>query len=166
MGDTDYYKILGLTPDASPDEIRRTYRQLVKQLHPDVSDAPGSTKRFSEIDEAYDVLGNAQAKWEYDRSIAAENRAAGNPDAPRGISPGELAQSQYTPPVVAVGAAKDEPEWRKRGKRRRQIDKAKRVLGLTLFAIAMGLGVLFVPCWMPLLILVGIGALAAQKRRS
>ena len=166
MDNKDYYQILGLTPDASPDEIKRMYRQLVKQLHPDVSGDPGSAKQFSEIDEAYDVLGNAQAKWEYDRLIGPAKRDDQNPDAPRGVSPGQLAQSQYTPPAVATGAAKDEPDWRKRGKRRRQMDKVKRMLGLTLFAIAMGVGVLFVPCWVPLVISVGAGALAAQKRRQ
>lgn len=62
--ETDYYKVLGVAPDASDKEITRTYRKLAKQFHPDAN--PGSEDRFKEISAAYDVLGDPDKRKEYD----------------------------------------------------------------------------------------------------
>jgi len=62
--ETDYYKVLGVAPDATDKEITRTYRKLAKQFHPDAN--PGSEDRFKEISAAYDVLGDADKRKEYD----------------------------------------------------------------------------------------------------
>src|SRR5271168_2915304 len=60
----DYYKVLGVVSTASDKEITRAYRKLAKQHHPDTN--PGSEERFKEISAAYDVLGDADRRKEYD----------------------------------------------------------------------------------------------------
>jgi len=52
----DYYKILGVARDASPEEIKRAYRRLAKQWHPDVNKSPEAEAKFKEINEAYESL--------------------------------------------------------------------------------------------------------------
>jgi molecular chaperone DnaJ len=60
----DFYKVLGVVPTASDKEITRAYRKLAKEHHPDAN--PGSEERFKEISAAYDVLGDAEKRKEYD----------------------------------------------------------------------------------------------------
>src|ERR1039457_2183267 len=60
----DYYKLLGLSTGATGKEITRAYRKLAKQHHPDTN--PGSEEKFKEISAAYDVLGDATKRKEYD----------------------------------------------------------------------------------------------------
>ncbi|HET9691360.1 MAG TPA: molecular chaperone DnaJ [Acidimicrobiales bacterium] len=60
----DYYKVLGVPDTATDKEIGKAYRRLAKQYHPDAN--PGSEDRFKEISAAYDVLGDAAARKEYD----------------------------------------------------------------------------------------------------
>lgn len=60
----DYYKILGVNKNSSPDEIKKAYRQLSKQYHPDVN--PEGTEKFKEVAEAYDVLSDPDKKQKYD----------------------------------------------------------------------------------------------------
>jgi molecular chaperone DnaJ len=60
----DYYKVLGVVSTATDKEITRSYRKLAKQYHPDAN--PGSEDRFKEISAAYDVLGDASKRKEYD----------------------------------------------------------------------------------------------------
>jgi molecular chaperone DnaJ len=62
--ETDYYKVLGVAQGANEKEITRAYRKLAKQYHPDAN--PGSEDRFKEISAAYDVLGDAEKRKEYD----------------------------------------------------------------------------------------------------
>lgn len=61
----DYYQILGVPKNAGDDEIKRTYRKLAHQYHPDKN--KGDDKKFKEINEAYQVLGNKEKKEQYDR---------------------------------------------------------------------------------------------------
>ncbi|BDT58074.1 curved DNA-binding protein [Massilia varians] len=62
----DYYKTLGLEKDASPEDIKKAYRKLVRQYHPDVSKHKDATEKTKEINEAYDVLGDADKRAAYD----------------------------------------------------------------------------------------------------
>ena len=63
----DYYKALGVPKDAKPEEIKKAYRKLARQFHPDANKGDvGSEDRFKEISEAYDVLSDAQRRKEYD----------------------------------------------------------------------------------------------------
>jgi molecular chaperone DnaJ len=82
MARSDYYKVLGVDRKASADEIKKAYRKLARQYHPDRN--PGDEKaeeRFKEISEAYDVLSDAEKRRTYDRggSIFAGG-GAGAPD--------------------------------------------------------------------------------------
>lgn len=63
----DYYRTLGVSRTASPDEIKRAYRKLASQHHPDKG---GDTQKFQEIEEAYRVLGDADARAQYDNPAA------------------------------------------------------------------------------------------------
>ncbi len=63
----DYYKIMGLTRDASQDEIKRSYRKLARKFHPDISKEPNAEARFKEIAEAYEVLKDPVKRKSYDR---------------------------------------------------------------------------------------------------
>jgi molecular chaperone DnaJ len=63
----DYYEALGVGRDASADDLRRAYRRLAKQYHPDVNHEPGAEERFKEINEAYGVLSDDQRRAAYDR---------------------------------------------------------------------------------------------------
>ncbi|MEC9363520.1 MAG: DnaJ C-terminal domain-containing protein [Sinimarinibacterium flocculans] len=62
----DYYKILGVPRSASAEEIKRAYRKLAREFHPDKNAAKGAEDRFKEINEAYEVLGEAEKRRAYD----------------------------------------------------------------------------------------------------
>jgi molecular chaperone DnaJ len=65
----DYYKVLGVTKDAKPEEIKRAYRKLARDNHPDQNPGnPEAEKRFKEISEANDVLSNETKRKEYDEA--------------------------------------------------------------------------------------------------
>jgi molecular chaperone DnaJ len=63
----DYYDVLGVGRDASADEIRRAFRRLARQYHPDISKEDGAEARFKEVNEAYEVLSDAEKRRQYDR---------------------------------------------------------------------------------------------------
>lgn len=63
----DYYKILGVSKDASQEEIKKAYRKLAKKYHPDANkNNPDAEKRFKEISEAYEVLKDPEKRKKYD----------------------------------------------------------------------------------------------------
>jgi len=62
-----YFAILGISPNASVDEIRSAYRRLAKEFHPD--HYAGDSERFRDIQEAYAVLGNRRSRHEYEQNI-------------------------------------------------------------------------------------------------
>src|ERR687885_1629240 len=63
----DYYEVLGVGRSANEDEIKKAYRKLALQFHPDRNKAPEATERFKEATEAYQVLSDAEKRSAYDR---------------------------------------------------------------------------------------------------
>lgn len=62
----DHYEILGVARDASQEEIKKAYRKLARELHPDVNPAPEASERFKDVTHAYDVLSDPQERQKYD----------------------------------------------------------------------------------------------------
>ena len=75
----DYYETLGVNKNASDEDIKRAFRKLAKQYHPDVNKEPGAAEKFKEIGEAYAVLSDPNKRKTYDQfgSAAFENGGAG-----------------------------------------------------------------------------------------
>jgi curved DNA-binding protein len=89
MADRDFYRILGVSRDAAPDEIKKAYRQLAKELHPDRN--PGNEEaeeRFKDVSAAYGVLSDPEKKKLYDEFGETGLREGFDPDAYRAATRG------------------------------------------------------------------------------
>ncbi len=67
MNKRDYYEVLGISKSASDEEIKRAFRKLAKQYHPDVNKDPGAEEKFKEIGEAYAILSDPEKRRQYDQ---------------------------------------------------------------------------------------------------
>lgn len=78
MEKRDYYEVLGVSKNASQDEIKSAFRKLAKQYHPDVNKAPDAAEKFKEAQEAYAVLSDESKRKQYDQfGHAAFSQGAG-----------------------------------------------------------------------------------------
>ncbi len=70
--ETSLYSRLGVPTDASPEEVRRAYREAARKLHPDINQKPGETELFIGIQEAYDILSNPDQRMAYDNNLSPD----------------------------------------------------------------------------------------------
>lgn len=74
----DYYEVLGVTKNATQDDIKKAFRKLAMQYHPDRNKAPDAEAKFKEINEAYEILGDEDKRKKYDQfGFAGVNEQAG-----------------------------------------------------------------------------------------
>src|SRR3954463_6033480 len=71
----DLYALLGVPANAELEDIRSAYRAAARRLHPDVNSHPGAARQFRDIAAAYDTLGDALARAEYDRKRTESDRS-------------------------------------------------------------------------------------------
>jgi molecular chaperone DnaJ len=73
----DYYEVLGVPRNADEQAIKKAFRRLARELHPDVSELPDAEARFREVSEAYEALSNTDTRQLYDRYGHAGLRSGG-----------------------------------------------------------------------------------------
>ncbi len=111
----DYYAILNLSPQANSEDIKRAFRRLARQFHPDVA-GEGSRERFEQIYQAYQVLSNPEERRRYDAqrhsppsSVRGERRVVVRTTGSGSISAEPLARESLEAGIARVKAA-----WRER----------------------------------------------------
>jgi curved DNA-binding protein len=91
----DYYKILGVEPDADAKAIKTAYRKLARKYHPDVSDHHEAEDRFKEVTEAYEVLKDSEKRAEYDQIREYSSQGQGFEPPPGWQSSNDPGSAQY-----------------------------------------------------------------------
>jgi molecular chaperone DnaJ len=88
MANGDYYEILGVKKDASEKDIKKAYRKLAKELHPDHNKSAEAEQKFKEVRDAYDVLSDSQKRSAYDQygKAGVEGFGAGGSGFGQGFS--------------------------------------------------------------------------------
>ena len=128
----DYYAALGVRRDASQEEIKKAYRRLARELHPDVNPDPQTQERFKEITQAYEVLSDTEKRQMYD--LGADPFAPSGAAGPGGFGAG-FPFSDIMDAFFGAGAASRGPRSRARRGRnatlRVELDLAECAFGTT-----------------------------------
>jgi DnaJ domain len=107
----DYYRALGVPPDASPDEVRQAWLRLISYWHPDRTTREGAEERAKELNRAYQVLSDPDSRAEYDRWYGVHGSNGGG----HGSNGGGATKTEDRPPWAASAARREKHE--QRGKR-------------------------------------------------
>ena len=111
---TEYYSVLGVRRDAAPEEIKRAYRRLARELHPDVNPDPQTQERFKEITQAYEVLSDPEKRQMYDMGADPFARADAGAAGAGGFGPGfpfsDIMDAFFGAGAGAGGAAARRPQ--------------------------------------------------------
>ena len=116
----DFYQILGVSRDASQEEIQRAYRKLARAYHPDINRDPGAEDRFKEVSEAYDVLSDPQTRRRYD-AFGRDFR-----QVPEDVDPEMWRRSRAGAGAGAGRRSWPDPERRNRRDRRVRLQQQRR----------------------------------------
>jgi curved DNA-binding protein len=100
-----FYETLGVSRDATADEIQRAYRQLARTYHPDVNKDPAAEERFKEVSEAYDVLSDPETRRRYD-AFGADFR-----QVPDGVDPESWSRARAGAGSGARGSGGASRQW-------------------------------------------------------
>ena len=98
----DYYAILGITPNATPEEVRMAFRQMARIYHPDRNSAPDAEERFKDINDAYERLADPQKRQVYDEllNVSADPDTAATPPPPPAAEPPSYETVTPPPPIT------------------------------------------------------------------
>ena len=107
MAYIDYYKILGVNKDASQDDIKKAYKKLARQYHPDLNpNDPDAHRKFQEINEANEVLSDPEKRKKYDQygEVAALAAASRTVEVRIGLPPAMMESSRISLSLCLVPA--------------------------------------------------------------
>ena len=112
----DYYEVMGIAPEATPDEIKKAYRKLARKYHPDVSKVANAEEKFKQLGEAYEALKDPTRRAEYDELRRYGGRSneeftpppGWQPRGGQGVDPRHAAQfSDFFAEIFGRGGAQD-----------------------------------------------------------
>lgn len=114
-----YYELLGVEPDASPEEIETAYRETVKQVHPDKNDGPDAEETFMRVQEAHSVLTDPEQRAQYDRRQSATETTESDTD-PNGAAGADQRAHDGSSPNEHAGRQREQQADSDEGKRHRR----------------------------------------------
>lgn len=111
----DYYAILNVSPEADTEAVKRAFRQLARQFHPDVA-GEGSRERFQQIRQAYQVLSDPEQRRQYDaqRQSPPPSTSGSSREGRVVIRTGSPSEDQPDPKLLKEGIARVRAAWRNR----------------------------------------------------